>query len=253
MRTFLLAGAAALAFAAAAPRPAHALFGEGDIVFDPTAVAKLADEIRTLENQLTQLRQTYQALAHLTNINGVATELGLPSVQNPLGAVSQVPGLLNGSRLAAGAQQFLDANRYYQPQGNDFLAQEMQRRAQSTANIQALAQQNLQATEDRMAGLQELQGQIDASPTTQDMGAVQARLNAESNFISVQQAQAQQLQVLQRVQEQASQQRVAEWQRQSAEKQFNSTQPMGQGGAGPAGPSTFLSAPTFTSAGGPGS
>ena len=253
MRTFLLAGAAALAFAAAVPRPAHALFGAGDIVFDPTAVAKLTDEISTLERQYAQLQQTYQALAHLTSINGVATGLGLPAVQNPLGAVSQVPGLLNGSQLAAGAQQFLDANRYHQPQGNDFLAQEMQRRSQSTANIQALAQQNLQATEDRMAGLQELQGQIDASPTTQDMGAVQARLNAESNFIQVQQTQAQQLQVLQHVQEQASQQRVAEWQRQSAERQFNSTQPMGQGGPGSVGTSTFVNVPTFSSAGGPGS
>lgn len=254
MRKLLLAGVAA-GFVAVMmpPRPAHALFGVGDVVFDPTAVARLMDEINTLERQYSQLQQTYQALAHLTSVNGIATSLGLPSVQNPLGAVSQVPGLLNGSRLAAGAQQFLNANRYYQPQGNDFLAQEMQRRAQSTANIQALAQQNLQATEDRMTGLQDLQAQIDASPTTQDTGAVQARLNAESNFIQVQQTQAQQLQVLQRVQEQASQQRVAEWQRQSAEQQFNSTRPMGQGGPGWAGTPTFLTAPTFTSAGGPGS
>lgn len=254
MRKLLLAGVAVgLVAAVMSPRPARALFGAGDVVFDPTAVAKLVDEISTLERQYAQLQQTYQALAHLTSVNGIATSLGLPSVQNPLGAASRVPGLMNGSGLAAGAQQFLNANRYYQPQGNDFLAQEMQRRAQSTANIQALAQQNLQASEDRMGGLQELQGQIDAAPTTQDMGAIQARLNAEGNFIQVQQTQAQQLQVLQRVQEQASQQRVAEWQRQSAESQFNSTQPMGQGQGGQGPAPASLGAPTFSTAGGPGS
>jgi type IV secretion system protein VirB5 len=256
MRKILLAGVAVAVLAATgAPRPAHALLGAGDVVIDPTAIAKLADQLRNMEQQYAQLQQTYQALAHLTSVNGVASQLGIPSTQNPMGAVSRLPGLLNGTNLGGTAQQFLNQNRYYQPQGNDFAAQEMQRRAQSTANIQAIAQENLEATEARMSGLQELQTQIDASPTTQDMGAIQARLGAEGNFIQTQQAQAAQLQVLQRAQEQASQQRAAEWQRQSAEGQFNATRPMSggsgtQGGQGTA--SATLDVPTFQ-AGGPGS
>ncbi len=233
IRRTLLAGAATLTLVAAAvPNPAHALFGAGDVVFDPSVVAKAVEQIQAMQRQYTQLQQTYQALAHLTSINGVASQLGLPSVQNPLGSVAQLPGIVNGTNLGGVsglAQRLMSANRYYQPQGNDFTAQEMQRRAQGTAGLQALAMQNLQATQERMAGLQELQSRIDASPTTQDMGAVQARLAAESTFIETQQVQAQQLQVLQRAQEEASQQRVTEKQRQDAESWYNHTAPIGGG------------------------
>lgn len=255
MRKVLLAGAvgAGLAAIVASPRTALAQIPVTDTASIGARAAEALRALSQMQQQYQQLQQTYQALAHTTSVNGIATSLGLPAVQNPLGAVSHMPGLMNGSTLAAGAQQFLSANRYYQAQGNDFMAQELQRRAQATANIQAVAQQNLQATEDRMGGLQELQAQIDASPTTQDMGAIQARFAAESNFIQVQQTQAQQLQVLARVQEEASRQRVAEWQRQSAERQFNSTQPIGGSQGGQVSPSTPLDVPTFTTVGGPGS
>jgi len=256
MRKILLAGVAVAVLAATgAPRPAHAQVPVTDTASIGSRAVEALRALTQMQQQYQQLQQTYQALAHTTSVNGVASQLGLGNVQNPMGAVSRLPGLLNGTNLGAGAQQFLSANRYYQPQGNDFAAQEMQRRAQSNANIQALAQQNLDATQDRMDGLQELQAQIDQSPTTQDMGAVQARLVAESNFIQTQQAQAAHLQVLQRAQDEASRQRLAEWQRQSAEGQFNATRPMSggsgtQGGQGTA--SAALDVPTFQ-AGGPGS
>lgn len=252
LRLRLLASSAALALAAATPRPAHALFGVGDLVFDPTAFTNAVQQLAQMEQQLAQLEQTYQALAHTTGVNSLAPSLGLPSVQDPLGSVAQLPGLLSGTSLGGAAQQFLGANRYYQPQGNDFTALELQRRAQATANVQAIAQQNLQATQDRLAGLQDLQAQIDASPTTQDMGAIQARLAAESNFIQTQQAQAQQLALLQRAQEQVSQQREAEWQRQSADALFNATKPMSQSQRAQGTPSAAYAVPTFT-AGAPGS
>ena len=51
MRRVFLAGAAALPLLAAPMQPAHAIFGVGDIVSDPAALAKLIDQISEIQRR----------------------------------------------------------------------------------------------------------------------------------------------------------------------------------------------------------
>jgi Type IV secretion system proteins len=104
------------------------------------------------------------------------------------------------------------------------MAQEMQRQAQATAGVQALAYQNLQATQARMNQLPALQTQLDGAKNVQDVAAVNNRIQVEQQFVATQQAQAQQLQLLQQAQQQVNDQRLQQRQRQDADSLFNDTQ-----------------------------
>jgi Type IV secretion system proteins len=203
-------------------------------VVDGPATAQLVQEVQTaantlamLQQQYNRLTQTYEALSHPTSISGMMPGLSIPSVQNPLGNVTQVPGIASGTNLGSVsglAQQFANTNRYYQPPGTDSMAQEMQRQAQATAGVQALAYQNLQATQARMNQLPALQTQLDGAKNVQDVAAVNNRIQVEQQFVATQQAQAQQLQLLQQAQQQVNDQRLQQRQRQDADSLFNDTQ-----------------------------
>jgi type IV secretion system protein VirB5 len=225
----LAAGAALAGLLLFAP-PARAQMA----VVDGPATAQLIQEVQTaartlstLQQQYNRLTQTYEALSHPTSISGMMPGLSIPSVQNPLGNVAQVPGITSGANLGSVsslAQQFANANRYYQPSGMDYTAQEMQRQAQATAGVQALAYQNLQATQARMNQLPTLQAQLDGAKNVQDVAAVNNRIQVEQQFVATQQAQAQQLQLLQQAQQQVNDQRLQQRQRQDADSLFNDTQ-----------------------------
>jgi Type IV secretion system proteins len=191
------------------------------------AVKTAADTLSNLQQQYNRLTQTYEALSHTTSISGMMPGLSLPSVQNPLGTVAQVPGITSGTNLGSVsslAQQFANTNRYYQPPGTDDMAQEIQRQAQATAGVQALAYQNLQATQARMNQLPTLQAQLDGATNVQDVAAVNNRIQVEQQFVATQQAQAQQLQLLQQAQQQVNDERLEQRQRQDADSLYNDTQ-----------------------------
>ena len=166
MKRVLFAGAAALALAST--HPAHALFGVGDIVFDPTleaeqrisnlkSAASWVQQARDMVQQYRMLENQSPAIAHLPQ---QAMNLGrnlatTPSLQNPLPQANTLTGILDGSRTDGRASEFLARNRYYDPQGDDFTARELRARAQGTAGLQALAQQGVESIEARMASLRE--------------------------------------------------------------------------------------------------
>ncbi len=225
----LLAGAAYVALGSVA----HAQY----TVIDPSAIshsaqqaaqalAQATQQLDELERQYTQLQETYATLAHVPDAVSIMPGLSVPTVQNPLGNVNQVMGVIGGTSagsVGASQQQFLAANRYYAPQGNDATAQEMNREAEGTAGVQALAYQNLQSTQQRMNQLPQLQAQLDNSHNSVDLQAVSNRIQVEQQFVATQQAQAQQLQLLQASQDQVSQQRLQQKQRQDADSLFNDT------------------------------
>jgi type IV secretion system protein VirB5 len=101
-------------------------------VIDNTAIAQLLNQLKTAEQQYqelvasyNQLKATYQALAQLTNINSIASELKQSWIQNPAPDTTLLPGILDGlsppsmlgGNLANLAQQYLGQNRVYQPRG----------------------------------------------------------------------------------------------------------------------------------------
>lgn len=203
-------------------------------VTDAGAIAQMVQQVQTAANTLTTLQQsynrltqTYEALAHPTGVSSLFPGLSLPSVQNPLGNVAQVPGVVSGTNLGSfsgTAQQFLQQNQVYAPQGSDPAALAMNQQAQATAGIQAMAYQNLQATQARMQQLPAIQQQLDGAQTVQDVAAVNNRLQVEQQFVATQQAQAQNLSLLQQAQQQAAQQQDQQRARQAADQLANDTQ-----------------------------
>jgi len=202
-------------------------------VIDNASLAQLVNAVHEAQQQYQQLvqsyeqlRETYQALAQAVNPNQWAQQLEQTFLQNPLPNTNILPGLLEGlspptmlgGNLGSLAQQFLNQNQVYQPQGQDFQATQIRNAAFSTANIEAIATQNLQSLQERVAALPQLQNQLSSATTLQQVASIQARLIAEQNYVQAQTAQAANLQIL--VAEQLAQQHEAQDQaaRQSAEE-----------------------------------
>ncbi|NOG73912.1 type IV secretion system protein [Roseicella sp. DB1501] len=225
-----LLGSAALALAALlGAAPARAQIPVTDAGANMQLVQQVAyalQTVRQLEAQYQQLRSTYEAIAHTNSVTGLAGQLG--GLTNTLPGAGQVQGLMGGNASIGGlASTLMGQNRVYAPQGTDWAAQEMQRRAQATANVQAIALQQMQATEGRIAGLQQLEAEIDRQPDLQAVNALNGRIASEQTFLAAQQQQLLQLQVLQRAQDQVDAQRAEERQRQSAEQWRDSLPALG--------------------------
>lgn len=226
-RRYRLLTATAVAFVLSAPVEAQMP------VIDTNAITQLVSQLRTAQQQYqqlvanyNQLVATYQSLAQLTNINSVANELKQPWMQNPAPSTTLVPGLLNGlsppstlgGNLATLAQQYLGQNRVYEPQGTDFQAQQLRTGANSVAQIEAVATQNLQALEERASALTQIQSQLDSAGTVQQVASIQARLAAEQNYVQIQTAQAENLRTLAAARTETEDQAQQEAERQSEEQ-----------------------------------
>ena len=202
-------------------------------VIDGTAIAQLINQLREAEQQYNelvqsydQLRGTYQALTGMVNPNQWAQQLEQPFLQDPLPDTNIIPSLLDGlsppselgGNLANLAQQYLGQNQVYQPQGQDFQATQLRDAASSTAEMEAVATQNLQSLQQREADLTQLQDQLSSAGTIQQVASIQARLEVEQNYVQAQTAQAENLQIL--ANEQLTEQREAQDQaaRQSADE-----------------------------------
>lgn len=226
-RHLRLSTAGAVVFALSAPAQAQMP------VIDANAITQLASQLHTAQQQYqqlvanyNQLVATYQSLAQLTNINSVANELKQPWMQNPAPSTTLVPGLLNGlsppstlgGNLATLAQQYLGQNRVYEPQGTDFQAQQLRTGANSVAQIEAVATQNLQALEERASALTQIQSQLDSAGTIQKVASIQARLAAEQNYVAIQTAQAENLRTLAAARTETEDQAQEQAERQSEEE-----------------------------------
>ena len=138
-------------------------------------------------------------------------------MRNPGSMPGNIPGLSFGSQLSAGASRFLNQNRYHAPQGSDFAAQEMRRREQATANIQAEAQAGMERAEERIAYLDELQRSIQDQPDVTAVAAVEARIGSEHLFLQNEANNVARLQLVQQTADRVDQQRAEQAGRKEAE------------------------------------
>jgi hypothetical protein len=202
-------------------------------VIDTSAIAQLLNQLKTAEQQYqelvasyNQLVATYNALSQLTNINAIAPELKQPLVQNPVPSTTLLPGVLNGlsppsmlgGNLGNLAQQYLNQNKVYQPQGTDFQAGQIRASANIVAEIEAIATQNLQALQTRASALTQIQNQLNSASTIQQVTSIQARLAAEGNYAQTQTAQAENLRILAAASAENSDQAQQQAERQSEEQ-----------------------------------
>lgn len=203
IRTILLAGVAALALATAQPADAQMP------VIDLKSIDQLVDQLKVLQQQLQQAEQIYQetievynqaasivkSVSGLTNAYSFAPGLNTIGLQNPLPTASaSLPGFIGGTSSAASlpfGSQYLAQNTIGTlPTDASFLSTQIRQAVNSISSLQAYANQNLQALEQRIQSLPAIVGQIANASTVQQISGLQARLTGEANYASAQQAQA---------------------------------------------------------------
>lgn len=203
IRTVLLAGAASLALLIARPTDAQMP------VIDVKSIAQLVDQLKVLQQQLQQAEQIYQetigvynqavsivkSVSGLTSAYSLAPSLNTTGLQNPLPTTSaSLPSFIGGTSSAASlpfGSQYLAQNTIGTlPTDASFLSTQIRQAVNSISSLQAFANQNLQALEQRIQSLPAIVRQIASASTVQQISGLQARLTGEANYATAQQAQA---------------------------------------------------------------
>lgn len=219
-----LVGVAAVLLLSAAQVQAQTVFCTNcadeitSIAHQVQVLAQWTQQIQAMRLQYEQLVMTYQSISHHTP-GSLQTAAGLlnNATRLPGSAAADMPGLNYGQALSGAGQPFYDQNHYYTPQGNDWTAQEMQRRQYATANLQGEAQTGLTTIQGRLASLTELETSIPTQPDIQATAAFNARINAEKMYLANETNHVQNLQLLQQTQARVDQQRAEQHGRKEAE------------------------------------
>ena len=177
--------------------------------------------VEQLKAQLTQLQQTYQMFANPTDIMSMATGMENQTLENPMPAANALSGLVGGQTSSGGAAQtFYNQNHVYSPTDGSAASTELNGNATAISNIQGMAATNLSAIQQRLQELPNLESDLNAATSITQVAAINGRIEAESQFVQGQQAQATNLQVL-ATEQQASLQ-------QQQQEQFNEDMTNGQ-------------------------
>ena len=226
-RYLLLAACAPLALA-------HPAMSQGLPVYDNANVIQRglqhgetlrqwASQVREMERHYRQLQATYQSVAHVNSVGGLAHVLGVPGVRSPMPSATSLGGIASGLDRAADAGRFVRRNTHFDPTGNDWAAREMRRRSVAVANIQSVIERNVVAAEQRLRGITELQTEIDGQPDIQASAALGNRIQAERLALQNHQSAQQDLLALQAAQQRVDEQRLVEKGREDAEEHVRST------------------------------
>jgi len=223
MKRILLASAVCLGLGLAAP--AHAVLpvtDEASIIARGVEAAKslgqMVQQYNVMRQQYDQLVSTYNTLSHPNQVLEIAKGLGQQQLRSPGSTGSSIPGLSYGSSLSSAASNFLSRNRYSTTQGDDFNAQEMRRREQSTANIQAEAQEGLNRSDERINYLNQLQQSIQDQPDVTAVAAVEARIQSEHLYLQNEGNNVARLSLIQQTMTRVDQQRAEQAGRREAEE-----------------------------------
>jgi hypothetical protein len=193
MKRRLLAAVAAAAVLYGTSRPAYAVLGVGDVVFDPSVVAELIQEAKdgltqitwlsdlyttaqdtlkpiteiydTTSKQLAQLTTLYNAFAHVTNATQLVQALNSQFIHEPmLNDAVQLEQAFRGMGLTTSLmgkiQILMNQIQYYRPSNNDFAGWHLNNRSTATAAQIASAQDAYTAAQQNVTGLQQLMPSI---------------------------------------------------------------------------------------------
>lgn len=193
-----------------------------DIVYDPTAVAKLVDQVQQMEKQLTalndqlnQAKRLYDSFNKLTNAGDVAGLLNSTQFRKYLPAeFSQIESLVNGSgsgTFASSLDSYLTQNRVYTANpGNTFYATELDRIARQTGTSHSIGQAVYDTAAKRVDELDKLRQQIGQARDVKDVLDLSARVQVESTLLQNDVLRMQGLAMVQRAQSDMNGQRERE-------------------------------------------
>ena len=168
-------------------------------------------EVEQLKAQLAELENTYTMFTSPTAIMNMAPGLENPAIENPMPLANGVAGLVSGTTSGAGpTSTFFTQNHVYTPTDGSPQSIMLNENAQSIANIEGMAQTNLSAIQTRLQELPDLETEIQAATSINQVTAINGRIQAESQFVQGQQAQAANLQVLAMEQTQSQHQQQQE-------------------------------------------
>lgn len=166
------------------------------VVYDPTAVAKLIAQGQTALHQLEQLKaqvaqgkQLYDGFNTASGVNSIAAELATPALRAFLPDAQAYVAAAKGDLAALGslgtaATAIRSANRLYTPPAGDVAGRELETSGNRAARDLAMGQQVASVSATRMSGLQELQSAIGAAGDARAVMDLQARLQAEQAMIA---------------------------------------------------------------------
>ena len=223
MKRTLLASAVCLGLDLATPAHAQIPVTDGASIAARAieagkSLGQMVQQYQVMQQQYQQLVSTYNTLSHPNQVLGIAQGLAQQQLRSPGSAGSSIPGLSYGSQLSSAANNFLNRNRYSTTQGDDFNAKEMLRREQSTANIQAEAQEGLNRSDERLNYLNQLQGSIQDQPDVTAVAAVEARIQSEHLYLQNEGNNVARLSLLQQTMARVDQQRAEQAGRREAEE-----------------------------------
>jgi len=150
-----------------------------------------ASQLKSMADQITQLKDINGTLSHYTSLSGANSALGGFS-RPTLPSASSLSGLMNGSSTTWGkANTRLKEDRVYTPNDSDDWSKEMERRERVTANAKAIAEAAYADSEKQIEQLDALKAEIEAAPdvtavTAQSAGIAlaQQRLTANAGMIN---------------------------------------------------------------------
>lgn len=193
-----------------------------ELVYDPTAVAKLVEQARqmerqiaTLTEQLTEAKRLYDSLNKITDAGEIAGLLNTPALRKVLPTgFSQIENLVAGSASGSFARSldgYLAKNRLYTANaGNDFYAAELERIARRTGTAHTLGEAVYDAAAKWVDQLDLLRRQIGQARGAKDVADLSARLQAESALLQNDVLRLQGLTMIQRAQRDMDAQRERE-------------------------------------------
>jgi hypothetical protein len=187
------------------------------------------EQIQWATNQYHMLNNTYNAIAHATDVQGVAAALG-GVTYTYLPEASEAVNFVAGSGSIYGIASGLRTAGRYADVGDDTpWAREMQRRELATANVKSIAHRGLEDIGARLEHLGELVGLISAAEDGTAVSAHAAAVNVEQSNIGNHQAQLQQMALMLAGENRVDVQRAEQMQWESARQLREATQPLGGG------------------------
>ncbi|HAD84233.1 MAG TPA: type IV secretion system protein [Brevundimonas sp.] len=195
------------------------------VVHDPTAYARLVEDARTalqqlraLQAQVEQGQALFDSLNAISDVNALASVLGLPEVRNPLPDLRALRAAADGDLTALGdladrAAAIRRETRLYTPPSGDaetYYRDSLERSGARTARDLAIGEAVSQASDQRLEGLESLRRALDSAPNARAVIDLEARLAAEQALIQNEQLRLQGLALTQAAEARLEEQRVRE-------------------------------------------
>lgn len=175
--------------------PARSIAQQGVPVFDAGAIAKhveqigkLAEQIKTMQAQLTQAKQLYESFNKLTDVNEVASLLSSSEFRKYLpkefGEIEKLVSGTGTGSLNGVIDRYLDQNRAYQGgDANSFYRSELDRIARQTGAKHSIGQTVYDTASKRIDELEELRRKITTAKDAKDVLDLSARIQAEQAIL----------------------------------------------------------------------